>query len=299
MWNSNTIQSLLLNFSLVLLTVFWGTSNIALKYAVSEITPLQLFMVRHLLAVFILFIYLVIRRELIIPDPRHWKTIFLLGLTGVFIYQIILGYSLIHTTATNSAWLGMLAPIFILLISLCLRQEKLTLAKAAGIVLALVGTLVIIKPDGLVFSKTAQNSYFGDLLAIIAALAWAIYSVVGKKILEIYSPLLITFYALVIGFFLSVPLAINSDWLAAIRQVSLSGWLAIVYLALVCTVVSYLIWYNALAKVEASLAGAYLYGTPLVTTIVAKFTINEQIGLFFWCGFAAIFFGVWLVARTQ
>jgi len=118
----------------------------------------------------------------------------------------------------------------------------------------------------------------------------------AKETPQTYDMFTVTAYAFALGSLFYLPFVI-SDIIPTIQQTSINGWLAVLYLALVCTVFGYIGWYYALKETEASKAAVFLNLIPLFT-IIMSFLIGESITVFFLLGAILITFGIYITQKS-
>ena len=266
--NNKTYISLLLAF----VSLVWAGSFVAVRLAVKEISPVDLGFLRFLVATpFMVLILLLSKKETRLP-AKELLSLSVLGLTGVTLLYIFQFIGIEYTTASTSAVLINTNVIFIVLLSATFLKEKFPLRKSAGIAFSFVGVLVVIFAQMTNESIAFSNVFLiGCIFIILSAFCWAIYSIVGKRLLDKYDPFTVTTYAFVLGtiFFLPVVLPDITD---VIQGVSFNGWMAILYLALICSVFGYVAWYYALSRIEAGRAAVFLNLIPLFTIVISFFT---------------------------
>ncbi len=286
--NNKTYISLLLAF----VSLVWAGSFVAVRMTVKEISPVDLGFLRFLVATpFMVLILLLSKKETRLP-AKELLSLSVLGLTGVTLLYIFQFIGIEYTTASTSAVLINTNVIFIVLLSATFLKEKFPLRKSAGIAFSFVGVLVVIFAQMTNESIAFSNVFLiGCIFIILSAFCWAIYSIVGKRLLDKYDPFTVTTYAFVLGtiFFLPVVLPDITD---VIQGVSFNGWMAILYLALICSVFGYVAWYYALSRIEAGRAAVFLNLIPLFTIVISFFT-GEIPTFIFLIGAILIIYGVY------
>ncbi len=291
--NNKTYISLLLAF----VSLVWAGSFVAVRMTVKEISPVDLGFLRFLVATpFMVLILLLSKKETRLP-AKELLSLSVLGLTGVTLLYIFQFIGIEYTTASTSAVLINTNVIFIVLLSATFLKEKFPLRKSAGIALSFVGVLVVIFAQMTNESIAFSNVFLiGCIFIILSAFCWAIYSIVGKRLLDKYDPFTVTTYAFVLGtiFFLPVVLPDITD---VIQGVSFNGWMAILYLALICSVFGYVAWYYALSRLEAGRAAVFLNLIPLFTIVISFFT-GEIPTFIFLIGAILIIYGVYLTQKS-
>ncbi len=255
-------------------TIFWGSSFIATKFALAEVTPPQLILIRMIIAITLLTsIAIYTKRDFSIKFKSH-SWIFLLALVAVF-HLMIQIYGLKFTSASNTGWIVGMAPVFIAILGFFFMKESITLIKAAGIIVAFFGLLLLISHGD--FSKIDFLKNKGDFLVLGSAFTWGVYSIINKKVSLQYSPLMTILYLFIAMAIIISPIVLSGDFVNTIFHISSNVWIAILFLGIFCSGVSYVLWAQALKEMEAAKAGAFLYFEPFVTVIAAWIFLNESI----------------------
>lgn len=141
-----------------------------------------------------------------------------------------------------------------------------------------------------------DSSQFGGFILVIAALSWALISVLVKQVPRDYSQLVITTYAILAATVLMTPFILpqlNSPQIDVLFQPAIGG--GILYLGVVSTAGAFFLWNKGLQMVDASRGGLYFFFQPLVGTLLGWMFLGEQVGLSFWIGSVLILGGVLLV----
>lgn len=274
------------------------------KFALAELSPLHLVLVRAILAALALDLFLWWRRGWI--DAAHltrydWARIGLLTLLSVFPHQLAQMAGLRQTTAVNSALLVTLGPLFMFLLSASFFSERVTRFKVVGFLIAILGSTLVITRGDLQSLRVSGSTLAGDLLVVVSALGWALYSTLSKGLLQKRPPVLVA--ALV--FSLSVPVLaataqLNGGGLmATLPSLTWRGWGAVLFLAWACSALGYILWYRALQKHEISRVSVLQYLQPLVATLLSILLLNESVAWATAIGGGLIMGGVALVNRKQ
>jgi drug/metabolite transporter (DMT)-like permease len=256
---------------LILVSLVWAGSFIVVKAITEEIDPIDLGFLRFIVAMPIMFLILIIRRKDVVIPAKELPSLSILGLSGVTLLYLFQFVGIKFTNASTSAVLINTNVIFIAILSAVFLKETLSKKRISGIFLSFFGVVVII------FSNMSQEKFIlnnilfiGIILILLSAFCWAIYSIVGKRLLKKYDALTVTAYAFGIGTFFYIPFVI-SDIVSIIQNISFNGWIAILYLAILCSVFGYIGWYYALKKTEASKAAVFLNFIPLFAIIMSFF----------------------------
>ena len=278
----------------VFAVIFWGSSFIATKYLLDELTPETIISMRMVLAISLLLVIALIQKRDFTIHLKSHGYIFILALIAVF-HLWIQVTGLKFTTASNTGWIIGTAPIFMAVLGLIFFKEKLNALKVTGIIIATFGLLLLVgkgNPTNIDFIKNK-----GDLLVLSSAFTWGIYSMINKKISLDYSPLMTILYLFIMMAIIIFPLTIYHGVISSVVHLSAIGWVSILFLGLLCSGVSYVIWAYALREMESAKVGAYLYFEPFVTVIVAWILLNEDITLLMILSGLIITAGVFLVNK--
>jgi len=259
---------------ILLAVIFWGTSFVATKTLLFELKPITIIILRLIIASILLTIIAISTKRNFSLNVKSHGWIFILSLVAVF-HLWIQVTGLQFTTAANTGWIIGTAPIFMAIMGLIFFKEKITLLGVLGIILAIFGLLMLIGKGDITNIGLIENK--GDLLVLGSAFTWGVYSTVNKKISLSYSPLMTILYLFLMMAIIIIPFNLNQETIASIINLSLLGWLMVLFLGLFCSGVSYVIWAQALRDMESTKVGAFLYLEPLVTVFAAWFFLSEEI----------------------
>lgn len=163
---------------LALLTILiWGTTFISTKILLKDFTPVEILFFRFLIGYFVLL--LIYSRPIRTTSFKEELLFISAGLCGVTLYFLIENIALVYTLASNVGVIVSIAPFFTAVIAhFFLEEEKFHRQFFIGFLIALTGIILI----GLNGSYLLQLNPIGDLLALLAPVVWAIYSVLMRKI---------------------------------------------------------------------------------------------------------------------
>jgi drug/metabolite transporter (DMT)-like permease len=274
---------------------FWSANYIVGKIALREFPPLLLGGLRICFAgLFMLPLYAAQK------GSRPWRKqdvpmLVYLGVCGVTLNQLFFIIGLSRTSVVHSALIIAMTPIFVLLIAAVIKQEQITLRKAAGMFIAVVGVGIL---NAMPASTTgASPTVAGDLFIVLAGLTFAMFTVFSKKVSLQHSSITVNTFAYVGGALALAPVVLWQGRNFSYSLISLTGWSSVLYMALFPSVICYLIYYYALGHISASRVSAFSYLQPVVATALAALTLGERITLPLVAGGAVIFSGVYLTER--
>ena len=164
----------------------WGTTFIATKVLLTAFAPVEILLIRFVIGFFALL--LVCPRLLRGTTPRQEGLFAAAGLCGICLYYLLENIALTHTLASNAGVIVSVAPFFTVLLSrLIHREERLSPFFLAGFVVAMAGIFLIS-----FHGAQLQINPLGDGLALLAALVWAVYSLLTRKIAAFGYPTLLS-----------------------------------------------------------------------------------------------------------
>jgi drug/metabolite transporter (DMT)-like permease len=228
------------------------------------------------------------RRGRPIERADQWK---LLGLGGLAIplNQGLFLYGLQWTTAGHSALLYALTPMFVLMLAAWSLREKITFWRTAGILIAFAGVVVVLLEKGIVLSP---SQFLGDVLVLVAVVAWAYYTVLGKPLIKKYGAMVVTSRAMTYGTLMFMPVGLYSmrDFVPGV--VATDAWLGLLYCAIMTSVISYTIWYWALKFIDAAQVAVFNNIQPVVAAFFAWLLLGEPLTTAFIGGGILVLIGV-------
>ncbi len=286
---------------MVLTALFWSGAFITGKIAVGEFPPLTLSFFRFLFALpFIFLIFWRMEPRKLLPSRGQWWPLFVLGAIGTFGYHALFFTCLKYTTAINSSLIGATNPMLTALLAAIFFHERLSPLRIAGIVMSFFGVFfVVTRGDWAMLLHFRFNP--GDLLMLAAVGCWAVYSLLGKVYMKRFSlsPLMVTAYTFTVCVVLSIPFVIWEGGHFAIAQVSLVGWLSVLYMSIFASVLGYLIHMNAVRRIGAPRAAMFINLVPVFTIIQSILILGEAFSVFQFIGACVIIAGVYLATRPE
>jgi drug/metabolite transporter (DMT)-like permease len=279
--------------------VVWGASFIATKVALVYVSPITIVWLRFAMGVVILGIAVALRRQFALPNKNEWGYFALLGFLGITFHQWLQSNGLITSEASTTAWIVATTPVFMALLGWLVLKEGLGWVRIFGILVAFMGVLVVVS-DGVITSISIRRfGAPGDVLILISAVNWAVFSTLSRHGLKAHPASLMMFYVMSFGWIFTSILFIPSEGLSEIPHLTLHGWIGVLFLGIFCSGLAYIAWYDALQALSAAQTGAFLYIEPLVAVAVAAVILAEPVTWASVLGGAVILIGVWLVNREE
>lgn len=274
----------------------WGVSFISTKVLLeSGLHPIEIYIYRFAIAY--LAMLLICHKKILSNSLRHEFMFMLCGLFGGSIYFISENVALEYTLVSNVSLITSLSPLLtVLLIGFIYKTDRVSKETIFGSIVAFLGV-------GLVIFNSSFNlsiKPLGDLLSLLAAFCWAIYSLILKKLNPLYSALFITRKTFFYGVLTALPfLLIEPQITPPTVLVEPKLLLNILFLALFCSMFAYLMWAAIIGKIGAVKASNYMYFQPVVTLIFSFIILGEKISLIGYTGCAMILLGVWMSDYLQ
>src|SRR5581483_849310 len=237
----------------VFTVVVWGATFIATKIALQEVSPATIVWLRFAMGVVILGAAVLLRKQFAIPERSEWLYFALLGFIGVTFHQWLQANGLKTAQATTTAWIVATTPVFIALLGWLMLKEKLGWVRVGGILLASFGVLLIVSKGSLSALFTGKEGTIGDLLVLISAPNWAIYTVLSRRELARHPAARMMFYVMLLGWlFTNIWIFGFGPGLREIHNITAKGWGAILVLGIFGSGLAYIAWYDALQALPAS-----------------------------------------------
>jgi len=226
-----------------------------------------------------------------------WVRLLLLGFIGNTLYQGIFIVALNWTKAGNAAMLLSAITVFTALLSRIRGHERLSLPGWVGIGIAITGVFLIIRESAEL--NISGSTLAGDLLMVVSALCWAVYTVASKRYMKKYPPITFTsvtfgtgalFYALIM-----LPAVFRQAWL----EVSWQSYLELAYSGAFGLSLAYAFWFVAVQRIGSTRVSVYNSLTPFFGVAVAAIFLGERFSSLQLVGGALILFGIFVNRRAR
>ena len=274
---------------LVICNLFWAGNYVFGKYVIAQMTPLWITFARWTLALFFLFpIAHFIEKPEWNKAKNEWFSLICLGLLGVIGYNLVLYSALEYTTATNAALVSALNPCVIVIFSIVLYRESISLLQVLGFSLSLIGALVVLSNGDMERLLQVQFNR-GDLLMVAAVIMWTLYSLVAKRMAT--PPITATAISTAFAVLLMAPFAFSQGIdMAQIGSLAITG---IIYMVVFPSICSFVFWNIAVQKIGVSKAGIFLNLIPVFTAMISGI-LGERVTGSQGIGGLLVFLGVYL-----
>ena len=265
--------------AIIVVTVLWSSSLIFAKLIFSEVGPIVFVALRYTLACpFLLVVTLQHRKKQTIEDmKKNWKILLTIGLSGPFISQILQYIGLELTTASDALLLLNLTPIFAVILAAPVLNEKITSEKVVGLMLATIGAMLIVMNTGSESVTFDVWRLLGNLIVIVSTFFFAVNGIAGKISTKSIDAISITFYSIVFAVPFIWMSAILLDDVSVLLTMSIQAWLIVMWVAIVNTVIAFILYYESMKDIEASLVQIMLNLIAVWGVLMSIFVLNETV----------------------
>jgi drug/metabolite transporter (DMT)-like permease len=277
------------------LTIFiWGTTFISTKLLLKSFIPIEILFFRFILGyIILLFVY---PHQLKLLERKQEWIFACAGLCGITLYYLLENIALTYSLASNVGVIISIAPFFTAIFAHCfLEGEKLRTNFFAGFIAAISGILLI-SYSGTTVLKLNPT---GDLLAVLAAIVWAAYSILTKKISSYgYNTIAVTRHTFFYGLLFMIPSLFIFDFHIGIKRfTSPINLFNILFLGLAASALCFVTWNLAVKLLGAVKTSIYIYMVPVITVITSVIILHEKIVLTAAIGIILTLFGLFISER--
>lgn len=271
----------------------FGGTWVAGALAVDAIPPATIAVVRFALAALLLWVWDRARGQRRGPlGAGDLPLILALGATAVAGYNIVFLYGLRLAPASDGAIIVPgFAPILTTALAWLLLRERVDPRGVFGLLIGLGGVLLVMRPGGGVGAARLA----GDLLFLLGAVAWAIYSLAGRAATARFTPVGATLYAFVSGTLMLLPVALLEQGWQPLLVAPAAAWGGVLYLAIFGSVLAFVLFYEGLHRVGASRAVPFAFLVPVFGVVSSVIILDEELNALVLAGGVLVLLGLWLV----
>lgn len=269
---------------LLALAGIWGSSFFFYKVLVSTIPPFTVVLARVGIAALVLhFVLFIQRRPMSLSLP--WRSFFLLGLLNCAVPFSLFVWGETRVSSGVASILNAMTPIFTIIVAhFFTPTEKLTTNRCLGIILGVCGVAVLMGPTAV--TNLSSGNLFGEALCLLATLFYGFGTVYGRRFkgipaVQVATGLLTTSTIIIL------PLAVYERFWT-LPMPTLPTWGAFAGIALLCTVIAYILFFKILARAGATNVTLVTLIMPIVALLLGYFVLHERFRLTSFIGMALI-----------
>jgi drug/metabolite transporter (DMT)-like permease len=283
---------------IVLMLLCWSGNYVAAKVVFREIPPMLAMALRTFVAAALMIpIYLGSKRSASIWNMREFGKLAALGILGMVMNQLFWTLGVARTTVVHSSMIMGTVPVWVLLLAAMLGLEKITIAKSAGIAIALAGVTLLQLGRANPNNRTA--TVLGDFLVVLCALALAGMTAFGKRFRPVSGPVAANAVGYIGGAILLLPAFLLSSRGFDFSRITPAAWAGILYMGVVSSVIGYMIYYYALPRIPASRMATFQYLQPVFASLMAVVMLGEEVTAAALAAGGVIFTGVLISERSR
>lgn len=254
--------------------VNWGTTFIATKLLLRGFTPVEILVYRFILGLLVL--YVLCPKLLRGTSLKEELTFAAAGLTGGCLYFLLENIALTYTGAANVGIIISTSPIFTALFAWWAGKEKRpSLRFFVGFLIALAG-IALISLNG---ASNVATDWRGDVLALVAAALWGVYSMLVQRVDRFgYNILQTTRRTFLYGLLFMIPAAMGMDFSWELSRLTNPAYLGnLLYLGIGASALCFVSWGIAVTRLGPVKTSVYLYLSPVITMVCSVIVLNEPL----------------------
>jgi drug/metabolite transporter (DMT)-like permease len=281
--------------------VLGGTSYVLTKVALAGLGETTVVVVRTVVALAVL-VPLAGPRLLAVlrAGGADRARLLTMGAGGYALPLVLASYGIRHSTATNASLLIGVEPLGIALLGALVLGEHLGRGRLLALAVGIVGATVLVVGGVPLVTRTYAPHPVGDLLLVAAGLAWAPYSIAGKRLLDRYDPTAVSAASLAVALPCLLPFAAlevaHGTWEPAALPAALA---AAVVLGLVVSAGMTVLWNLALRGMDASRLAGFVFLQPLTGVVLGALVLGEPVGRYGLLGGALVLAAVYVLIAEE
>lgn len=271
--------------------LIWGTTFISTKVLLGILTPIEILLIRFVIGYVAL--WCVKPHTLKVREKKQEWYFAVAGLCGITLYYLLENIALTYTLASNVGVIISIAPFFTAIFAwLFLHDRRPSVRFFLGFIIAMAGIVL------LSFGKGAdlRINPLGDLLGIGAAVIWAIYSILTKKISGFgYNTILTTRRIFFYGLLFMLPISCVMGFQVELQELAdRSILLNLLFLGFGASALCFVTWNTAVKQLGSVKTSVYIYMVPVITAVTSALILHEKITPVAVCGIVLTLAGLFL-----
>ena len=288
----------LMHFAMLIAVSCWAANMVAIKEALFGFTPMALAVVRAI-AVALTFgiLFLLFRdRSLLRLTRRQWFHFAVIAFFGVTLNQMLFIEGVAHTNVPHAALIVAVEPVMVLVLSVVMRLEAMTVFKYTGMAISFTGVVL------LTYGKPVQGGqayWLGDLILMVEVVVFAYYTILMKEVIDQFDVVTLNTVVFGLGALMMIPFGsralLHVNW----THIPLRSVLGLGFMTFFSCVIGYLLFAYALKGLTASRVAAFNYVEPVMGTALGVWLLHDKVSPWGIFGGALILFGVYFTERER
>jgi drug/metabolite transporter (DMT)-like permease len=275
-----------------------GAAIVASRFAVAEVPPLTLAMLRYALgfACLLPFAWRTLHAAppgMTRPPTRDLVAMAALGIGQFGVLIALLNFGLQRVPAAQAALIFSLFPLLTLALATSLGRERLTAPLAAGVLLSIAGVACTLAPK---LGSRHGADWWGELAVLGAAATGALCSVLYRPYLQRYPVVPVSAFAMLASVLTLALLALPEAWPAKLATFGAPAWGAIAFIG-VSSGIGYFWWLYALKHLPPTRVTVFLSLNPVTAAVLGWALLGERPQASTWLALVLIAAGLWLATR--
>ena len=280
--------------ALCVTSIVWGTTWVTSKIAVSQMPAFQMAAIRQFLGGVSFLLFFLLYKKLPLPDAKQFALLLVMSLLMFVGANGLSTWSLKYIPTGLSSLIGALYPLSVVLIEMVFFKNR------DVSVLTFIGLLLGIGGIGIVFYENAfQNRppgfFLGAALSTGAMLCWSAGTIIISRNKIKINPYFATGWQMLISSAILLLIAVTSKDTIPMQAIPLKAWLAIAYLVIAGSIISFIAFIYSMKKLPVALFSLYAYFNPLVAILIAGLFLKEKLTFHILWGAIVTLLGVFLV----
>jgi drug/metabolite transporter (DMT)-like permease len=273
-------------------TIFsWSLIPIFQKQLLSVLSPIEVTFSRFFLTSVILIIWVVVkkRQELLLMIKEDFLILMLSTILGPLLAMVLFNYGILLIPIGIASMLIAFEPVFTYIFAVFAKQEEWNVKRMLSIIIALIGLFLV------VYSDSGEKSFWmGFVIIVFSTMIWAINTILTKKLVHKYHPVVMIAYSFLISSIVLIPL-LGNQYIENIAKLDYSLWFNLLFCVIPGTVFGFSMWYLCLKFVAPSSVSISLYLIPILSFVGGVVLLNEGVTFIKVLGMIVTLYGLYLV----
>jgi len=283
-------------------SIVWGTTWVASKVGVQEMPALQMASIRQFFGGTIFVLFFMLYKKMALPTWREFGWLLMMGILMFVMANGLSTWSLNYIPTGLSALIGALYPLCVVIIErVFYKSRNMTWLTLLGLLLGVTGIGIVFYENA--FHDQPEGFVLGVVLSVMAMLAWSVGTIFVARNKMNMNPYYATGWQMLVGAALLFVAALCTKPLVPLTEIPVKIWLAIAYLVLLGSILSFVAFIYSIKKLPAAISSLYAYINPLIAMVTAAIVVDEKLTINILWGavvtLAAVFLVNYSIKKTK